>query len=48
MDESVGWEGTEGSGWTWPLDPRSRASWATLEQSELFSCTGNPLALPPH
>ena len=28
------WAGTGGSGLTWLLDPRNRACWVTLQQSE--------------
>ena len=28
------WAGSAGCGWTWPLDPKIKACWATPEQSE--------------
>ena len=28
------WAGSVGFGWTWPLDPKTKICWATLEQSE--------------
>ena len=41
------WAGSVGFGWTWPLDPKTKACWATLEQSEWFSCMGSPATPPP-
>ena len=35
------WAGSVGFSWTWPLDPKTKACWATPEQSEWFSCMGN-------
>ena len=29
------WAGSVGFGWKWPLDPKTKACWATPEQSEL-------------
>ena len=39
----VCWADTVGFDWTLPLDPRTRACWATLGQSELFCCKGSPV-----
>ena len=41
------WAGSVGFGWTWPLDPRTKACWASLDQSEWFSCMGSPATSPP-
>ena len=35
LPDWAGWASTVGSGWTWPLGPRTRACWANLVQSEL-------------
>ena len=32
--QQIGQVGQVGSGWTWPLDQRTKACWATPEQSE--------------
>ena len=45
--EIPGWADTEGSDWTLPLDPRTRACWATLGQSEWSCCMGSPATSPP-
>ena len=42
----VGWANTVGSDWTLPVDPRTRACWATLVQSEWFCCMGSPATSP--
>ena len=42
------WAGSVGFGWTWPLDPKTKACWATPEQSEWLSCMGSPLQLLHH
>ena len=47
MADWADWAGTEGSDWTWPLDPRTRACWATLVQSVWFCCMGSPVTSPP-
>ena len=41
------WAGSEGCGWTWPLDPKTKACWATPEQSEWFSYMGSLVTSPP-
>ena len=41
------WAGSAGCGWTWPLDPKTKACWATPEQSECFSCMGSLATSPP-
>ena len=41
------WAGSVGFGWTWPLDPKTNACWATPEQSERFSFMGSPATSPP-
>ena len=41
------WAGSVGFGWTWPLDHKTKACWATPEQSEWFSCMGSPATPPP-
>ena len=41
------WADSVGSGWTWPLDPKTKARWATPEQLEWFSCMGSPATSPP-
>ena len=43
----VCWADTVGSDWTLPLDPRTRACWATLGQSVLSCCKGSPATFPP-
>ena len=40
------WAGSVGFGWTWPLDPKTKAWWATPEQLEWFSCMGRPATSP--
>ena len=50
MAETLGWvcwADTVGSGLTLLPGPKTRACWATLEQSELFCCRGSPGASPP-
>ena len=32
---------------TWSLGPKTKACWATLEQSEWFFCMGSPATSPP-
>ena len=47
---STGWAdqaGSVGFGWTWPLDPQTKACWATPEQSEWFSYMGSLATSPP-
>ena len=41
------WAGSVGYGWTWPLDPKTKAYWATPEQSEWFSYMGSLATSPP-
>ena len=41
------WADSVGFGRTWSLDPRTKACWATPEQSERFSCMGSPATSPP-
>ena len=41
------WADTVESDWTWPLGPRTRACWATPEQSVWFCCMGSPATFPP-
>ena len=40
------WANTVESDWTWPLDPRTRAYWATPVQSVWFCCMGSPATSP--
>ena len=43
----AGWTDTEGSDWTLPPDPKTRACWATLGRSEWSCCRGSPVVSPP-
>ena len=43
----AGWAESVGFGWTWPLDPTTKACWATPEQWEWFSCMGRLATTPP-
>ena len=40
------WAGTVEFDLTWSLGPKTRAWWATLEQSEKFCCTDSPETSP--
>ena len=46
QEDWASWADTMGSGWTMSPGPKTKACWATLEQSGQFYCTGSPATSP--